>query len=124
MAEKMTKAMWLEEIKGIVAASQYEAKEDALEFIEKQLETLAARAEKAQERAAKKREAGDELRAVVESILTEAPQTIDEIVLQIEGEDVTKAKVTARLTALVNAGVAKKEITKVDSRKVMSYSLV
>jgi hypothetical protein len=120
---KMTKAMWLEEIKGVVEAADYENKEGAIEFINKQIETLAAKAEKAKEKAAKAKAEGDELRAIVEGILTEEAQPIDDIVAQIEGEDVTKAKVTARLTALVNAGIAKKEPVKVGSRKVMAYSL-
>lgn len=121
---KMTKAMWLEEIKGVVEAADYENKEGAIEFINKQIETLAAKAEKAKEKAAKAKAEGDELRAIVEGILTADVQPIDDIVAQIEGEDVTKAKVTARLTALVNAGIAKKEPVKVGSRKVMAYSLV
>ena len=120
---KMTKAMWLEEIKGVVASADYENKEGAIEFIEKQIEALAAKAEKAKERAAKAKAEGDELRAIVEGILTAEPQPIDDIVAQIEGEDVTKAKVTAGLTALVNAEIAKKEPVKVGSRKVMAYSL-
>lgn len=123
-AEKMTKAMWFEELKGVVLASEYANKDEAIEFIDKQLETLAAKAEKAKERAAKTKAEGDELRAIVEGILTADAQPIDDIVAQIEGEDVTKAKVTARLTALVNAGIAKKEPVKVGSRKVMAYSLV
>ena len=121
---KMTKAMWLEEIKGVVEAADYENKEGAIEFINKQIETLAAKAEKAKEKAAKAKAEGDELRAIVEGILTADAQPIDDIVAQIEGEDVSKAKVTARLTALVNAGIAKKEPVKVGSRKVMAYSLV
>ena len=121
---KMTKAMWLEEIKGVVEAADYENKEGAIEFINKQIETLAAKAEKAKEKAAKAKAEGDELRAIVEVILTADAQPIDDIVAQIEIEDVTKAKVTARLTALVNAGIAKKEPVKVGSRKVMAYSLV
>ena len=121
---KMTKAMWLEEIKGVVEAADYENKEGAIEFINKQIETLAAKAAKAKEKAAKAKAEGDELRAIVEGILTADAQPIDDIVAQIEGEDVTKAKVTARLTALVNAGIAKKEPVKVGSRKVMAYSLV
>ena len=121
---KMTKAMWLEEIKGVVEAADYENKEGAIEFINKQIETLAAKAEKAKEKAAKAKAEGDELRAIVEGILTADAQPIDDIVAQIEGEDVTKAKVTARLSALVNAGIAKKEPVKVGSRKVMAYSLV
>lgn len=121
---KMTKAMWLEEIKGVVEAADYENKEGAIDFINKQIEALAAKAEKAKEKAAKAKAEGDELRAIVEGILTADAQPIDDIVAQIEGEDVTKAKVTARLTALVNAGIAKKEPVKVGSRKVMAYSLV
>jgi FixJ family two-component response regulator len=120
---KMTKAMWLEEIKGVVEAADYENKEGAIDFINKQIETLAAKAEKAKEKAAKAKAEGDELRAIVEGILTEDAQPIDDIVAQIEGEDVTKAKVTARLTALVNAGIAKKEPVKAGSRKIMAYSL-
>ena len=125
MAEvKMTKAMWFEEIKGVVEASDYDRKDEAIEFIDKQLESIATKAEKAKEKAAKAKAEGDELRAIVEGILTADAQPIDDIVAQIEGEDVTKAKVTARLTALVNAGIAKKEPVKVGSRKVMAYSLV
>ena len=120
---KMTKAMWLEEIKGVVEAADYENKEGAIEFINKQIETLAAKAEKAKEKAAKAKAEGDELRAIVEGILTADAQPIDDIVAQIEGEDVTKAKVTARLTQLVKAEMAEKEQVKVGDRKVMAYRL-
>ena len=82
---KMTKAMWLEEIKGVVAAADYENKEGAIEFINKQIETLAAKTEKAKEKAAKAKAEGDELRAIVEGILTADAQPIDDIVAQIEG---------------------------------------
>lgn len=121
--EKMTKAMWLEEIKGVIEAADYEHKAEAVEFIDKQLASLAVKAEKAKERAAKAKEDGDELRAAVQAVLTEELQSIDDIVAQIEGEDITKAKVTARLTALVKAEIAKKEQIKVDSRKIMAYAL-
>ena len=43
----------------------------------------------------------------------------------IEGEEVTKAKVTARLTALVNNGIAEKTDVKDDEcRKLKAYKLV
>lgn len=122
-AEKMTKAMWFEELKDVVLASDYANKDEAIEFIDKQLETLASRAAKAKERAEKNKAEGDELRAAVMSVLTVEPQTIDAIAAQIEGEDITKAKVTARLTALVRAGIATKEPVKEGSRKVMAYSI-
>ena len=121
--EKMTKAMWFEEIKAVVEASGAEHTAEMVEFIDAQMAQLAAKAEKAKERAAAKKAEGDELRAVVKSILTDEFQPIDEIVARIDGEDVTKAKVTARLTQLVKAEEAVKEQVKVGERKVMAYKL-
>lgn len=123
MADKMTKAMWLEEIKGVLEVSEYERKTEAMEFIDAQLEAIATKAAKAKERAAKVKAEGDELREAVQAVLTADLQTIDAIVEQIEGEDVTKAKVTARLTALVKAEIARKDTVKDGSRKVMAYAL-
>ena len=119
----MTKAMWFEMIKAVVEASDAEAKAEMLEFIDAEVDHLAKKAEKAKERAAAKKVEGDELREVVRAVLTEELQPIDEIVAQIEGEDVTKAKVTARLTQLVKAELAVKEQMKVGDRKVMGYKL-
>lgn len=125
MAEKMTKAMWFEEIKAVVETSDYERKDDAIEFIDKQLELIASKAEKARERAAKTKAEGDELREAVRAVLTDEFQTIDDIVAQIAEEGVTKAKVTARLTQLVKAEMAEKDQVKADDgRKVMAYRLV
>lgn len=124
MAEvKMTKAMWFEAIKAVVEASEVEQKAEMVEFIDAQVELLAKKAEKAKERAATKKIEGDELREVVKAVLTEDFQAIDEIVAQIDGEDITKAKVTARLTQLVKAELAEKEQIKVGDRKVMAYRL-
>lgn len=124
MAEKITKAMWFETIKGIVEASDFADKAGAVEFIDAQLALLASKAEKAKERAAKAREKGDELREVVLSVLTDEFQSIDAITAQIEGEDVTKAKVTARLTQLVTAEKAVKDTIKgEDGRKTVHYKL-
>lgn len=125
MAEKMTKAMWFEEIKAVVEASDYEKKDEAVEFIDKQLELIASKAEKARERAAKTKAEGDELREAVRAVLTDEFQTIDDIVAQVAEEGVTKAKVTARLTQLVKAEMAEKDQIKADDgRKVMAYRLV
>ena len=124
MAEKMTKVMWFEEIKTVVEASDYERKDDAIEFIDKQLELIASKAEKARKRAAKTKAEGDELREAVRAVLTDEFQTIDDIVAQVVEEGVTKAKVTARLTQLVKAEMAEKDMVKTeDSRKVTAYKL-
>ena len=119
MEKKMTKKEMFEKIMAAMATDV-----EVVEFCEKEIAALDKKAAKAKEAAAKKREEADELLEVVKSILTHDFQTLGDIAAQIEGEDVTKAKVTARLTALVNAGIAKKEPVKVGSRKVMAYSLV
>lgn len=126
MAEKMTKVMWFDEIKAVIENSEYENKEGALEFIDKQVELITSKAAKAKERAEKAKAKGDEMREVVKAVLTEEFQTIDAITAQVEGEEITKAKVTARLTQLVKAGVAEKDQIKEEgsSRKVMAYRLI
>lgn len=126
MAEvKMTKVMWLTEILAIVKASE-EAdfdKEGVVAFVEKEIAMLEAKAEKAKARQAKIKAEGDELQASVQAVLTEDFQTADEIAAQVAGEEVTKAKVVARLTKLVDSGVAVKETVKVDARKLQAYKL-
>lgn len=125
MAEvKVTKKDWYAQIRAVVEASDNEQKEGILGFIDHEVELLEAKAAKAAERAASKKADGDELRNVVQAVLTDELQTIDAITAQIEGEDITKAKVTARLTQLVKAGVATKDMVKTeDSRKVTAYKL-
>ena len=98
--------------------------DEVLAFIDKTVEQIDAKAAKAKEKAAEKKTEGDELRAAVEAILTDELQTIDAIAAQVESEDVTKSKVTARLTQLVKADIARKEQVKDESgRKVMAYAL-
>lgn len=125
MAEvKVTKKDWYAQIRAVVEASDNEQKEGILGFIDHEVELLEAKAAKAAERAASKKADGDELRNAVQAVLTDELQTIDAITAQIDGEDVTKAKVTARLTQLVKAGVAAKDMVKTeDGRKVTAYKL-
>ena len=121
--KKITKAEYFGMIKDVVAGSDVENAQELMDFIDRQVELIASKAEKAKARAAKQKAEGDELRDAVQAVLTGELQVIDEIVAQVDFEDVTKAKVTARLTQLVNAGIAVKEQQKVDSRKVMAYKL-
>lgn len=125
MAEvKVTKKDWYAQIRAVVEASDNEQKDGILGFIDHEVELLEAKAAKAAERAASKKADGDELRNAVQAVLTDELQTIDTITSQIDGEDVTKAKVTARLTQLVKAGVATKDMVKTeDGRKVTAYKL-
>lgn len=128
MAEtkKVTKKEWYAEIRKIVEAADVENKDGALEFIDNQVKLLEAKAAKAQENAAKKKADGDNLREAVYNVLTTELQTIDQITEQvvIEGEDITRNKVTARLTQLVKAEMAVKDTVKTDDgRKVTAYKV-
>lgn len=120
--KKVTKKEYYVMLKEVVENSNSENKDELVEFIEKQITLLDNKAAKAKERAAEKRAEGDELRALVEATLTDEYQTIADIIEQIDNEDVTKAKVTARLTQLVKDGLAVKEEAKTeDGKKVMVY---
>lgn len=97
--------------------------EDMVDYIDTTLAQLDKKAEKAAERAAKNKAEGDELRAKVFALVTETPQTADEITASLGDAEVSKAKVVARLTQLVKAEVVKKEETKIGDSRKMVYSL-
>ena len=129
MEKKITKKEYYAMLKEIVEESKdietEISKEELLEFINKQVASIETKAEKAKEKAAEKKANGDELREVVQNVLTDEFQTIDAIVSQIEGEEITKAKITARLTSLVKNGIAEKTDVKDDEgRKLKAYKLV
>ena len=92
-----------------------EGNEDVVAFCEKKIAALDKKAENAKVKAAEKKAAGDELRARVEEVLTDEWQTIAEVVAALDDEEVTASKVTYRLNALVDLGVAVKDETKVPS---------
>ena len=128
---KITKRDVLEAIKAVAETVDFGdtvTSEDVVNYVDTTIAQLDAKAAKAKERAAKTKEAGDELRATVESVITDTLQTIDDITAQVQAiegyEDVTKSKVTARLTQLVKSEKVEKEQIKLeDNRKVMAYRL-
>lgn len=121
-SKKVTKKEYYVMLKEVVENAEVENKDELVEFINKQVKLLDDKAAKAKEKAAEKRAEGDELRATVEAALTEEYQTIAGITAQIDDEEVSKAKVTARLTQLVKEGLAVKEEAKTeDGKKVMVY---
>lgn len=122
--KKVTKKENYEMLMEIVENSNSEMKAELVDFITKQIESIDAKAAKAKEKAAEKRAEGDELRAAVKAVLTEELQTAEIILAQIEGEELTKAKIVARLTQLVKNGEASKEEVKTEEgKKVMAYRL-
>lgn len=124
--KKITKAMVLEVIKTNVENMIFDgdvAAEDVIAYVDTTIAQLEAKNAKAKEKAAEKRANGDELRDKIQSLLTNEFQTITDIAAQIDDEEATTAKITARLTQLVNAEIAVKEQVKVEKGKKMAYKL-
>lgn len=128
MEKKTKKEMWT----SLLEIEDVAKDENLVAFIKKEIESIDKKAEKAKERAAKKAEESDSLREEIYAVLeaSEAEFTpIVDIVAAIGKEDVTPAKVTARLTKLVEAGrVIKQEISiEKDGgakRRVQGYKVV
>ena len=121
---KKTKAMYFAELREMVENwVDREDQDDLLEFIDKQIEMLEKRKVAAADRAAKKRSESD---ALTEAILAEIGEeliTVDEIVVALNDETITRNKVTARLGKLFKAGLIEKETVKVEGNKRMAYRL-
>jgi hypothetical protein len=115
--KKLTKKDYFGMIREMVEGATVENKEELLAFVDKQVEMLDAKADKAKARAAEKRAEGDELRATVKAVLTNEFQGIEDILPQVEGEEITKAKIIARLTQLVKAGEVEKAKAKTEDKK-------
>ena len=130
---KLTKKDFYAAIKEMIVMSEVDmvgeiSAEEVLAFIDKTVEQIDNKAAKAKEKAAEKKAESDVLFQTVMSTLTDELQTIDEIteavVAATGDEEITKSKVTARLTKAVNADMARKEQVKGDSgRRVMAYAL-
>lgn len=109
-----TEVETLTEVGGIPVAA-------VLDYVDTTIAQIDTKAAKAKERAAGKKAEGDALREEVFSHVTDEYQTADAITALVVGEDITKAKVVARLTQLVNAGMVEKEQQKVGDAKLMCY---
>ena len=109
---KYTKAMKYADIETVlqtVNAGDFDFNVDTLiEFVQTEAAALGNKAAKAKAKAAERKTEVDELGQVVLSLLTAEPQTRDQITAQIEGEDVTVAKVGARLKKLFDLNLASK----------------
>lgn len=122
MEKKVTKKDMFAEI---ITLARENGRVDIEEFCEVQIEQLNRKADKAKERKAEKAAKGDALKDAIAAVLTEDLQTAADITEKVldAGEDVSRAKVVARLTKLVKEGVAGKMQVKVDKKRVMAYAL-
>ena len=128
---KVSKREMFEAIKGLAESGALHmvdfneniTDEAVAEFCANEIDLLDKKAAKAAETAAEKKNELDELCEVVKSILGTEPQTADDVFAQVSGEDVTIAKVRARLTKLEKAGIAVKTDVKVDGKSKKAYTL-
>lgn len=114
---KITKVEMYDLLLSVVAESGHENSDEMIEFINAQVAQINAKAEKAKARAAEKRAAGDELRDAVYNVLTDEYVTADDIVDALDMEDVTRAKVVARLKTLVDDEYVEKTQGKTEEKK-------
>lgn len=118
MEKKMTQVEMYNFIKEALADNA-----EVVEFCDGKLDSLAKKAEKAKAKAAEKKAAGDELYAAVISVLGADPMTAEDVLAKIEGDDLSVAKIRARLTQGVKNGVVAKDKIKVDGKDKMAYTL-
>lgn len=123
---KITKRAVLEAVKAVAEAGATDfgtvSAQDVIDYVDVTIAQLDNKAAKAKERAAEKKAEGDALREAVAAVLTDEYQTIAAIAAQVEGDDITPAKVTARLTQLVKADLAHKTKVKDGERTVNGYA--
>lgn len=97
--------------------------QDVIAFVDTSIEQLDNKAAKAKERAAKAKAEGDEIRSKVAAVLTDEYQTIADITAQVDVEDITPAKVSARLSQLVKLNQCHKtKIKTADGRTINGYA--
>ena len=121
---KITKKMILTAVKNAALAGTVfdgVTTDDVVNYVETTIAQLDMKNEKAKERAAAKRAESDARTDVIASILTDEPQTIADVVAQIEGDEITPAMVSSRAAKLIKAGVADKVSVKVGNRTVVAY---
>ena len=130
MENKMTKMEKFQAIENILNTVDGDNIEMLIEFVRAEQTALANKAAKAKAKAAEKKTEIDELGNAVLGVLNGEPKTRDEIFALVEdfSDDVSVAKVGARLTKLVDAGlVVKTEVkaTAASGKKTtrMAYSV-
>ena len=121
----MTKREMYDVIANVIATADVDCKDEVLEMVSKEVAALDRKNLKAKERAAAKRAAGDELRARVQAVITDAaePITVNGILEALNDDELSAAKITARTKQLVNDGVINREMVRINGRKLTAYVL-
>lgn len=123
---RITKTEMFEGIKATLTDNfEIDEVQEYVEFLNKEIAAIAARAEKEKARRAAKKAEGDELKDAVKGAIGAEPTTADEIAEKLieEFPEVTKAKVTYRASALVKDGeIFKVTIKTEDGKKAVAYT--
>lgn len=129
--KKTTKKEYFEQVKTILLASPNMIPTELIEFIDKEIAALDKKAEAAKVARDKKKATNDELMEEVFNCLTSEEFTvIPQIMKHFEGrEEISSAKVTARLKKLVDAERVEKDIVKVSAegektRQLTGYRII
>ena len=96
--------------------------DDIVNYVNVTIEQIDKKNAKAKERNAAKKAESDALMEEIAAVLDDEPKTIPAIIEALDIEDLTPAKVSARLTKLVKAERVFKSKVKVDSRTLTAYS--
>ena len=120
---KITKAENFATLRQIVldTITDKEEQDALIEFIDNEVAILEKRKADAAKRAEKKKAESDELTEEIFDLLGEELTTVDEVVVALDNEEITRAMVTARLGKLVREGKIVKEDVKVDGKKRKAY---
>ena len=113
MENKMTKMEKFQAIEDILSTVDGDNIDMLIEFVQAEQAALANKAAKAKAKAAEKKTEIDDLGNAVLGVLNGTPKTRDEVFALVEdfSNDVSVAKVGARLTKLVDAGlIVKSEV--------------
>lgn len=127
---KITKRQMFEAITKAAESGVWDYDADTIcEFCAKEIDALDRKAVKAKERAALKKQEGDELSAEIYGMLTNEFKTIVEFMDALDHEGLTHAKVARKLSDLQKAGKAEKTEVAIPAqdggktRKVVAYRL-
>ena len=122
MEKKMTKKEMFGLLLELLETAEVAERDELKNFVAHEIEMIENKAEKA--KTYKRKKTADVLK---EQIYTKLDilefRTIHDIVSDFNDADITAAKVSARLTSLVKEGLAVKEESKIENRKLMGYKL-
>ena len=116
---KMTKREWFEELKNVVSTSDYERKDEAMGFLNHEIELLNKKSSKETMTKTQKEnvEVIKKIKAVLETF--ENPVTITEMQKTDELSEYSNQKLSALLKKLVSTG----EVVRIEEKKKAYFSL-